>query len=202
MSKSKVKKESKLKKKINEMRQTSKGKAILKLVGWAIFFFILFIFLAKSSMLPQAETEKNNIKVPLNNSDDTNKKVDNKDILKKVQNDLLTKNYDYTYEIKINEDKYTYEGNKKNNIDKGYKTNMSEIIKYYIDDTGVYRDLGNEKIMIDNLYQEINSNYVNLEYILSKSEDEALKQNDFDGDYIFTANDSAYMLYEINGKQD
>jgi len=187
MSKEKIKKESKLRKKIKEMKETTKGKAILKLIGWTIFFFILFIFLIVSSMLPQAEIENNNpVEAP---STDADWKVDNKEIIKKVQDDLLTKNYDYTYEIKINEIEYIYEGNKNNKIDKGYKTTLTGITKYYIDDTGIYREFGEEKTLIDDLYQEINYSYINLNYLFNILKPEKL--------LVVMSNDDT-AVYEYN----
>ena len=38
------KKENNLKTKFNEMKKTPKGKAILKLIGWLIFFIIVLVF--------------------------------------------------------------------------------------------------------------------------------------------------------------
>ena len=47
----KNKKESELKQKIKELKKTNKGKAILRLIKWCIFFVILFIFLAIASLM-------------------------------------------------------------------------------------------------------------------------------------------------------
>ena len=164
----KVKEESALKKKIKEMKKTPKGKAILKLIGWGIFFFLLFIFCLIASLFSPKENLKE--KEENNNATQVTPEEalkDKKEIIEDIKNNLLKSNYDYKYEITFNEEKYTYEGAKTKLYETGYKTNNTGIIKYYIDETGTYREFNEEKTLINDLYQNINTNYLDLNYLFN-----------------------------------
>lgn len=168
MTKEKVKKESNFKKKINEMKKTPKGRAILKLIGWAIFFVALLAFCLISSLIAPTttnDTPEDKEQEPAPVVDDNI--INEQEIIKNLQTNLLNSNYDYIYEISINDETYTFEGNKINDIDSGYKTTSSGIIKYYIDSTGIYSEFNNEKTLIDNLYENINVNYLDLNYLFN-----------------------------------
>ena len=39
-----------------------------------------------------------------------------------------------------------------------------DTIKYYIDNTGTYKETTNERVIIDDLYTEVDSNYFDLNY--------------------------------------
>ncbi|MBE6154937.1 MAG: hypothetical protein E7163_05165 [Firmicutes bacterium] len=164
MSKNKMKKESKLKKKIREMKETTKGKAILKLIGWGIFFFVLFIFLVISSIVSVESNNLNDNKEPEVN---VNESFDEKKVIKELRDNLLNSNYDYNFEIIDDAEKYVFEGNKNNTINQGYKTTKDGIVKYYIQDGIIYELLNGEKVLNENLLDENEKNYINVEYFLN-----------------------------------
>ena len=41
------------------------------------------------------------------------------------------------------------------------------IIKYYLDETGVYQELAGNKVLISNLYENLNSSYFSLQDVLN-----------------------------------
>ena len=168
----KNKKESALKQKIKELKKTNKGKAILRLIKWCIFFVILFIFLAIASLMspkntsikkPNNEINKPQEEIPKDNWNEETLTIETiNEYQEKLNND-----YDYKYEISINKEKYIFSGTKTNNINKGYKESNTGIIKYSIDSTGTYMETTTEKILINNLYEGIEENYLNPIYVLN-----------------------------------
>ncbi|MCM1053410.1 MAG: hypothetical protein NC483_05505 [Ruminococcus sp.] len=184
----KTKNEKGLKNKINELKKTTKGQAILKLFRWLIFFIALFIFILIASLISGKEPQNNN--QPINNPQDEIKDNDvldnninddnpNSNILTeaKIQELInnLKENFNYKIEIKINNDIYLFDGHKNREGDNGYKETKDGIIKYIIDSTGIYSEnlIGREPIT--NLYEGLNEQYmnwdnffkfINMEYVL------------------------------------
>lgn len=161
-----MKEKNKLKKKIKELKSTSRGQAIWRLIKWAIFFFALFIFLIISSLI----TANRQTKIPsipdppIKEETPVPPKIKT---LKELANTLLKSTYDYKYEINVNDELYIYNGHKDLTKEVGYKETSSGIIKYYKDETGTYQMLPNENIPLENLYENINSDYIDIEKILA-----------------------------------
>jgi len=207
MKKEKTKKESALKKKINELKKTSRGKAILRLIKWCIFFVILFIFLAIASLAAPKNITKPNI----NNEPTQNPIEDNNwnseylaiEVLNKYQ-EMLSNIYDYNYEITINNIKYVFTGTKTPVDNKGYKESNEGIIKYLIDNTGTYMETTSEKIPINNLYEGIEENYIDPIYILNVLKGlEITRDMECDCiELIYKANDNKnmYKVYILDDK--
>lgn len=207
MKKEKIKKESSFKKKINELKKTSRGKAILRLIKWCIFFIILFIFLAIASII---NPPQNNIKPNVNNEtkepnleehpeekDNWNDETLTIETITKYQS-FLSNVYDYNYEITINKEKYVFSGTKTPKEDTGYKESNTGIIKYYIDSTGTYMETTTNKELISNLYEGLEENYLNPIYILNiVKELKITKDLEYDGtEVIYKASDSK-NIYRI-----
>lgn len=168
---SKKKKESKLKIKIMEMKKTPKGLAILKLIGWIIFFVFLFLFCYISSLISNVAPKDITTPAPELNPPilEDNPSLDNKTFTMNdliiLEQKLLNNNYHYLYEITINENKYIFNGEQNKNINTGYKETNESIVKYYIDETGIYQETPTAKTPINNLYENLNSNYFDLTYV-------------------------------------
>lgn len=203
------KKPSKLKLWKEKMKSTPRGKAILKLIYWGIFFIILFVFLGLTSgITSNYDTNKNNqVDDSKNNADNSG----NEDVLvpktiADMQKDLISKTYKYTYDIHVLENSYLFEGTKYNSYQEGYKNYVvdgnSDIIKYYIDNTGIYQIKGNEKILLDDFYQEVNSNFLNLEYIFNIINSLGLKKDPGNYGYpVYYTKDDNYT-YTLNISKD
>lgn len=199
----KNKKESALKQKIKELKKTNKGKAILRLIKWCIFFVILFIFLAIASLMspkntsikkPNNEINKPQEEIPKDNWNEETLTIETiNEYQEKLNND-----YDYKYEISINKEKYIFSGTKTNNINKGYKESNTGIIKYSIDSTGTYMETTTEKTLINNLYEGIEENYLNPIYILNIIKElEITRDREYDCiEPVYKANDSK-NIYRI-----
>jgi hypothetical protein len=175
MKEKKIKKESALKKKIKELKKTSRGKAILRLIKWCIFFLVLFIFLAIASLTqPKNNIHKPNLNEPEKPSnvpskeetDNWNNETLTIETINRFQNYLSNK-YDYKYEVTIKSEKYIYSGTKTKIENSGYKESSTGIIKYSIDNTGTYMETTTDKVMIDNLYEGLEESYLDPIYILN-----------------------------------
>ena len=187
----------KLKSKIQDLKNTSKGKAILKLIFWAIFFAFLFIIIIISSFIkpsvkPSSNQDYSNTEELTPEKSPEIPEIAPNAILETTtfltaRDQLLANKFTYNYEIKINDLKYIYKGTKDLTSDTGYKESSTETIKYLIDETGTYALTTTTKTPITNLYENIDSNYLNLDYLTNLITT-----------HTFTLNTafSSYYLYE------
>lgn len=194
-------KEGTIKFKIQELKKTSRGKAILRLIKWCIFFLILFIFLIIASLVsPKDKIQKspvNNVnKEPIENNPEEKNETLNKETLNieditRFQN-KLSNIFDYNYDIKINNEKYIFNGTKTKIENTGYKESSSGIIKYIIDSGGTYMETTTSKTPITNLYEGLEENYLDPIFVLNIIKDLAITR-DYECDCIepvYKANDS------------
>ncbi len=189
-----MKKESSLKKKINELKKTEKGKAILKLIRWGIFFFVLFAFLIIASFF-SSKTSNNN---PVSEK----KEVIDNVYINKLLDTLSHDEYQYDIEIKKAEEVISFQGTKTSKINEGYKETSDGIIKYYIDDTGIYQKTSNENIPILNLYESLNEEYLIQDNLIKNLKSLNFIRNDNCGEAcaIMESNDNN-IIYTINLKK-
>lgn len=171
-----------MKEKIKELKKTTKGKAILRLIKWCIYFFALFIFLAIAAL---ATPKNNSISKPNANPDIKEPVTEDQPITPEETLSLETLNntynslikYDYNYEIAVNDSKYIFKGSKDSTIDTGYKESPDGTIKYIIDNTGTYNETTSGKTLITDLYEGLNAEYFNLTNIFNTLKTIELKIN-------------------------
>lgn len=82
-------------------------------------------------------------------------------------NNLLNQNYEFIYTIQNENEKIRFEGTKEDNIIKGYKQSNSGIIKYKIENQKTYQILVDKTIEITNLYDDIDSSLLDLNYLVT-----------------------------------
>lgn len=164
--KEKVKKEpSKFKKWHQKMKSTAKGRAYLKLIYWAIFFVFLFILLAIASSLNQDYTPVQSEDVQETPQDENNESVEVLPTIDDMQEELLGTTYEYTYDIRVGDATYLFEGEKRTTYEEGYKTSASGTIRYYLDNTGVYQVMGSDRTLLTDFYQGIDTQYMDLAHV-------------------------------------
>ena len=120
-------KDKKIKK--QEFWQSPRGKAIKKLIGWSIFFGILFIFLALESPIQQ---EVNDNKTPA---------LENEQFVlySQMLKELANNNYAYRYNIKIGDQDFLLEGNRDGKQDLGTLENSNNMFRYIINEDGIFK---------------------------------------------------------------
>lgn len=181
-----------MKEKIKELKKTSKGRAIWRLIKWGVFFLILFLFLIISAIIGSSLPKRDlTPKPPIHDvgPSQMEEEVLTKDILKRKLEELKTGSYTYEYGISIGSERVVFNGNKNDNVKMGYKENKDGILKYYIDEMGIYRETLTEKVLIDNLYEGVNYNYLDFDYLFQMVENL---------EYVLNKNHNCqYPLYEM-----
>ncbi len=183
---------SQLKTQIKELKKTSKGQAILKLIYWIIFFIVIIVFcLIVSLISPQKinENEKQTPPIEEQIKEEPEYILPSEaltlDTYLNAKNKLISKEYNYNYEIVIDNIKYIYNGTKNELMDTGYKESPTGTIKYYIDTTGTYQETTTEKTPIINLYENIDVTYLNLNFLDNLISTLEFKLNHTSDNYLY-----------------
>lgn len=80
-------------------------------------------------------------------------------------NNLISSDYGFTYLITRNDDVIKYSGTSNKAIVEGYRERKDGIIKYKIENNISYEVKISEQVEIDNLYENINKDMLNVNYI-------------------------------------
>lgn len=134
-------------------------KAGIQLLGYLIFFVILFLFAAITSNMNKYKTPTNQATTTTLTPDKYNDK----------QKFLLTNKYSINYVINVNNVEYKINGTIENNIVNGYFETPNGIKKIVFKENNLY-EINNEQESL--LESELNKNLINLEYIIN-----LIKQN-------------------------
>ncbi|MEG1506951.1 MAG: hypothetical protein RR478_05605 [Bacilli bacterium] len=153
--------------------KTVRGKAVIKLIVWSIFFLLLFVVLSFMGS-KEKNDDKNNLVIGYN------EKIDR----------LVKNNYEYEYKITVNGNNIIFNGKKDGKNEQGYKETKDGIIKYLVMDSIIYNITANKKEPINNLYENINTEYLNFSVLF---------KNLFSIKYEITAEEENNKLtYEYN----
>ena len=151
----------------NGFWQTDRGKALIKLLLWMVFIVILIVLVIASER--NANSEILDVDKPENNVTDTPSEPENVEYeaYNTMITNLLANNYEYEYLITTATDSIILTGFKNPDKEIGFKETSSGITKYFIDSTGTYELNMNTSSIIDNLYSEFDSSYLNLELLFN-----------------------------------
>lgn len=151
----------------NGFWQTDRGKALIKLLLWMVFIVILIVLVIVSER--NANSEILDVDKPENNVTDTPSEPENVEYeaYNTMITNLLANNYKYEYLITTATDSIILTGFKNPDKEIGFKETNSGITKYFIDSTGTYELNMNTSSIIDNLYSEFDSSYLNLELLFN-----------------------------------
>ena len=151
----------------NGFWQTDRGKALIKLLLWMVFIVILIVLVIVSER--NTNSEILDVDKPENNVTDTPSEPENVEYeaYNTMITNLLANNYEYEYLITTATDSIILTGFKNPDKEIGFKETSSGITKYFIDSTGTYELNMNTSSIIDNLYSEFDSSYLNLELLFN-----------------------------------
>lgn len=135
-------------------------KAGIKLLGYLIFFIVLFLFAAITSNINEYKTTINKTSTTTTTSPD--KYIDK-------QKSLLTNKYNINYIININSVEYKINGTIDNNIVNGYFETPDGIKKIVFKDSILYEINNQEEVLLES---ELNNNLIDINYIIN-----LIKQN-------------------------
>lgn len=146
----------KLKELKSELNKTSKGKAILRLCKWLIFFLCLFIFLAICSVISNNPNNANKTPNPSSIGADVLNFQASNSLFQKMR----SKDFSYRVKIKSDGNYYQFTGKRTLTEEIGYKESNFGILKYAINNDGIFEDNLNGRIPISNLYENLKTEYL------------------------------------------
>ena len=158
--------------------------ALICLGLWLIFF--LFVFLIVD--IPYNNTLKN---LPKNN--------ENENIItfNDMKEKLLNSEYNYKYTVNTSLGKTVYTGTKTKENITGYKENSEGLIKYEINNEGIFQINMDEKIPLENLYLGLNENYLDIQKIYDLTLNLTENVNE-DQNEISYENENIRIIFKIN----
>ena len=171
----------------NNFWQTDRGKALIKLLLW-----ILFIVIVLGAFIMQEKDNIDDYQMPSNEVTNEESQEDDNNFKKysDMQEELLNNNYLYKYIITNSEEKIVFSGIKNGTNETGYKETKAGIIKYQIVD-GIVSQINMDEITnIDNLYENIDRNYLDIsllfnnlsEYLYSTEKEDSKRTITYDKD--------------------
>lgn len=172
--------------KIMQLWHNKRTHAVMVLGLWMIFllFVMVIAFISgettKTTPLP-SETLKEEEKVVFKD-------------YKEMQNDILTNDYSYEYNITVGDYKVNYKGTKKGDVEEGYRENAEETIKYQIDATGLYKVLMDELHAYDKLFVNVNESFIDLKYIFELINNQSVTSEELEKTKVYSY---SFILDEI-----
>lgn len=146
-------------------------------LGIGLVFIIILVVIVKLSGVNKEEN------IPQNETKEEIKELTIDEKLSK-----LTDNYKYNYEITIGDITYIYNGSRMDLKESGYLQINDNYLYYYKDNNYTYEVKNGGLFQIDNLYSNIDSNYLDIEYIKNLIKDQ---------EYIKEDNKYTYTLENI-----
>lgn len=160
--------------------------ALICLILWAIF--ITFVFLILGSF-------EKNVKTP---SNDNNINEEEKIItFDEMKEKLLHNKFEYKYSLYVNGKNILYYGVKNELNDSGYKEENDKIIRYVIENEKEYQLIMNTKVEVNNLYEDIDKNLIDLNYVFALL-DNMNKEIDEVTESLYYSNDELNIKIKIN----
>lgn len=148
----------------NNFWKTDRGKALTKLLLWVVFIVIVL-----GAFIMQEKDNIDDYQMPSNEVTDEENQVNDNNFKKysDMQEELLNNNYLYKYIITNSEEKIVFSGIKNGTNETGYKETKAGIIKYQIVD-GIVSQINIDEITnIDNLYENIDRNYLDISLLFN-----------------------------------
>lgn len=171
----------------NNFWKTDRGKALTKLLLWVVFIVIVL-----GAFIMQEKDNIDDYQMPSNEVTDEENQDDDNNFKKysDMQEELLNNNYLYKYIITNSEEKIVFSGIKNGTNETGYKETKDGIIKYQIIDGTINQINMDEITNIDNLYENIDRNYLDIsllfnnlsEYLYSTEKEDSKRTITYDKD--------------------
>ncbi len=130
--------------------------ALICLILWALF--IAFVLLILGSFEKDTKIPSNDNKV------NEEEKIITFDEMKEK---LLHNKFEYKYSLYVNSKNILYYGVKNGLNDSGYKEENDKIIRYVIENEKEYQLIMNTKVEVNNLYEDIDKNFIDLNFVFS-----------------------------------
>lgn len=162
--------------------------ALICLILWAIFITLVLLILGGF---------EKNVKTP---SNDNNINEEEKIItFDEMKEKLLHNKFEYKYTLYLDGKNILYYGIKNELSDSGYKEENDKIIRYVIEDNKEYQLIMNTKVEVNNLYEDIDKNFIDLNYVFALL-DNMNKEIDEVTESLYYSNDELNIKIKINSE--
>lgn len=158
--------------------------ALICLGLWLIFFLFVFLIV----VIPYNNTLKT---LPKSNENE------NFTTFIDMKEKILNSEYDYKYTINTSLGKTVYTGNKTKEKDTGYRENSEGLIKYEINSEGIFQINMDEKVPLENLYLDLNENYLDIQKIYDLTKDLTENVNEEQNEISYE-NENIVIIFKIN----
>ena len=151
---------------------------------WLVFFLFVFLIV----VIPYNNALKN---LPKNNE------TENTITFASMKEKLLNSEYNYKYTVNTSLGKTVYTGTKTKENITGYRENSDGLIKYEINNEGIFQINMDEKIPLENLYLGINENYLDIQKIYDLTSTLTENINEEENEIIYE-NDNIGIIFKID----
>ena len=142
----------KIKELLKFLNDNPRIKAIVKLTFWVLFFAVFFLIFYLVSLLTPSKPKEEDSKA---------------NIIKTIET-IANGNYEFEYNITINNNKIKMNGEKYNDIIRFYKEENGSIVKYQVEGEHAYQIIGDYfEPVTDNIYGDIEVGYIDLNSIIN-----------------------------------
>ncbi len=167
--------------------KTTRGKALIKLGMWLLFFLLVLIMV---SFMPKKE-------INIGNKETENEKVYEFVSYPEMVKELLKENFEFFYKIGDDENEYRFYGKSDGILVQGIRETKDEIYKYVISDGKWLKKIWDETFIIYDLYLESFLDVVFLETFFKSLEEEEyhIEKSEGDRKIIYDLEDGEVVVY-------
>ncbi len=157
-----------MKKWIDELKKTEKGKILLKFMGYMAFFVFVIILV----VVANANQKNDNLEIKNESNIEENKNTSEESTTENLtyldkQKKLYEGKYEFNYTV-TGELNVTYTGTFDNGTVEGYKETEEELVRYSIEDGVTYKVKLNKKEEYDKLYEGLDANLFDFRQLFDK----------------------------------
>lgn len=157
-----------MKKWIDELKKTEKGRILLKFMGYMAFFVFVLILVVVANANQKNDNLEVNDESNIEEKESTNVESESENLTyldkqKKLYEGKYEFNYTVTGELNV-----TYTGTFDNGTVEGYKETEEELVRYSIEEGVTYRVKLNKKEEYDKLYEGLDANLFDFKQLFDK----------------------------------
>lgn len=189
-----------MKEKYEKLKETEKGRTLIKFSGYMIFLFLVILMIIISGATKGTES--------INNTDNSSENSHQSEEVEKeityldMQKALYEGDYEFSYKIS-GELEINYIGEKKGEIISGYKETKDNLVKYQIEDDKIYKIVLKEKTEYEDLYLGLDAKLFDFKNIFEtlNPKNAIIEKTEKDKSYIYENIDNYKYIIKLNDKE-
>lgn len=180
---------------LEKCKEDKRLRSLMTLIIWVVVLAVLiggmYIISLFNNTIPNSKNSENKINEEKKNNNNTPEILSYTEKLSK----LVDSDYEFSYLITKGNEKIKFDGTKTSLVIEGYKQDSNGIIKYKIEKNKTYQILIDKVVEISNLYENIDSSLLDLNYVVG------LLNNEPEDDIIITE-EELITTYSYNLTKD